>query len=255
MPFRPAPLPTAFVAVGLIILGNLSAWQYGRHVASGAQREVVHRNLYGTPAVNADLGVPADALAWRKAVLTGHFDDARAALVTGRFEFGEPGFDVVVPFQVDGGPVLLVNRGWIPANGWSEAIAAVDTHGATTTVEGLLLPITGPTDLPSLPAGDGRPERWPQETNTVAGCAVGRLGPPYATLAARLSPVPDVVMIVGPPLTREAPKSRDSLPVGGYVPEPKEIGHLEYSAQWALIGATLLAVWTYAGFRRGARTA
>ncbi len=254
MPFRPAPIPTAASAVALVVLLNLSAWQYGRHVEAGDRREAVHRNLYAPPAANADLQAPPTSLAWRKAALTGHFRDDERALITGRFEFGAPGYDVVVPFEVDGGGELLVNRGWVPASDVTAALRTIDTHGAPTVVEGLLLDIDGDRSLRALPAAGERPAAWPMESDTFAGLPVRRIGPPYAAIAASFSTPPALVLVVGPPLVKGQSKRPEPLPVSGYVPEPKHIGHLEYAIQWALIAATLVTLWVIHGLRRGRPT-
>lgn len=251
MPFRPAAIPTAASAAALVVLINLSAWQYGRHVDAGERREAIHHNLYAPPAANADTLAPPASLAWRKAALTGRFRDAERALITGRFEFGAPGYDVVVPFEVDGAGTVLVNRGWVPASGVDAALTAIDTHGAPSVVEGLLLDIDGDADLRPLPAAGERPAAWPMEADTFAGLPVRRVGPPYAAIAASFPAPPRLVLVVGPPLVKGQSKRPEPLPVSGYVPEPKHIGHLEYAIQWALIAATLVTLWALHGWRRG----
>ncbi|MCB9680245.1 MAG: SURF1 family protein [Alphaproteobacteria bacterium] len=253
MPFRPALIPTLFVAVGLVILVNLGMWQLRRHHAAGALRDEVHARLYGDPATNADLSDGADSLGWRKAVLTGTYTDDGPFLVAGRFEFGNPGFDVLQVLDT-GDHRVLVNRGWIPSEGWQDTLAAIRTDG-DVQVEGLLVALTGNADIRPLPASDGHPERWPQETSSVGGCTTGVVGPPYAAIAAQVPGLVPVLVVVGPELTRGQLKARAPLPVGGYVAEPKRIGHLEYAVQWFLIALTLLGTWVYAGVRRARRLA
>lgn len=251
MPFRPALVPTLASAGALLILVNLSAWQLRRHLASEDNRAHVHQNLDAEPAVEADLAQPAAALDWRRVVLRGAFDDGRVSLVLGRFEGGAPGFDLLVPFRTEGGVTLLVQRGWIPQAGWRAALESVDTHGAPQEIEGLALHIQGSEDLRPLPATADAPERWTMELDRVGGCAVGVAGSPYAAIAARVDPRPELVVVLGPERRRGEPSDGARLPISGYVAEPKQIGHLSYAAQWAMIAVTLVSLWTWAGFRRG----
>lgn len=255
MPFRPAPVPTAFVAVGLLILVNLGGWQLRRHVQSQDHRADVRARLYGDPVGPDALDGEADALAWSKAVVRGTFEPTPRALVRGRFEFGHPGYDLVQVLDVEGGPRVLVNRGWIPASAWAEGLARAETDGPVV-VEGLLQPLTGPTDLEPSPADADHPATWPMETRTWMGLPVGLLGPPYAAIAASVEgELADVYLVAGPALTRGQAKDPDQVPVSGYVAEPKFIGHLSYSVQWFLIAATLLVIWIALGIRRGRRLA
>lgn len=254
MPFRPAPLPTLASAIALVILGNLSAWQYGRHVEATAHLAVVHGHLYGPPATETELTAPADDLAWRKAIVRGRFDDAAASLVLGHFEFGAPGYDLIVPFHPEGSTAtLLVHRGWIPYEDPQASLALVDTHGAPQTLEGLLLAIDGDATLAPLPATADRPSAWPQEMESWFGVPYQRLGPPWASLAAQHADTLPVYLVVGPEMSKGARKDPDALPVSGYIAEPKQIGHLAYSVQWALIAATLTVIWAVSGWRRAVR--
>ncbi|MFM2160560.1 MAG: hypothetical protein RLZZ383_72 [Pseudomonadota bacterium] len=256
MPFRPAVLPTLASLGALVVLGNLSAWQYGRHLDASAHLTEVHAHLYGPPATEADLAAAPEDLAWRKAIVRGRFLDADAALVLGHFEFGAPGYDLIVPFVPEGSDRrLLVHRGWIPYEDTQATLARVDTHGETRVIEGLLLAIEGDDTLQPLPASAERPEAWPQEVEAWWGVPYQRLGPPWASLASQHPDALPVYLVVGPALSKGARKDPDALPVSGYIAEPKQIGHLAYSVQWALIGATLTVIGAVAGWRRGTRLA
>lgn len=251
MRFRPSLPLTAVVAVALVILVNLSLWQARRHVAQEAHLADVDARLTGEPLGVDALDRPADELAWHEAVLRGHFTEATPFLVTGRYEFGKPGFDVIAPFAVDGGPTLLVNRGWIPAEDWATHLQAIAVEG-TTQVEGLLLAIEPHDPVAPLAEKGDLPERWPMATESFWGIGRSLLGPPWQSLAERAGDVADVYLTVGPALSAGHGKAREPLPVSGYVARPKEIGHFSYSVQWALIALTLVAVWIALGVRRGA---
>ena len=77
-------------------------------------------------------------------------------------ENGEFGYEVVVPFRVDGGPVLLVDRGWIP-NGASGARpdAVPAPPPGKVTIVARLRP-TEPPEHPRRPCRPGRTHRRPR---------------------------------------------------------------------------------------------
>jgi surfeit locus 1 family protein len=255
MPFRPAPLPTALASVALVVLVNLSVWQARRHFAQEARLAEAHARLAAPPADGTLLQEPPEALTWRTVALHGRFVGEEAPyLVAGRFERGEPGYDVLLRFDPDVGPDVLVNRGWIPARDWTTHLAAIATHEAEQLVQGLIVHADGRDDLTPIPASSDHPERWPQETTGFMGIGARRVGPPYAAIA-RAAGLPPLVVVVGPALEPGRPKPDGPLPLSGYVARPKEIVHFAYSVQWALIALTLVALWAYAGVRRGAQLA
>jgi surfeit locus 1 family protein len=253
VPFRPAPVPTVLAAVGLVILVNLGLWQLRRHEEATTRLELLHDRRAGPPATAADLAAPPAELAWRDAVLTGHYTGQAPFLVAGRFDAGQHGYDVVEPFAVDGGPVLLVDRGFVPADAWEAEQDGLRVTG-TVTIAGLLLPVEGRTDVRPLPAAGGRPERWPLETETHVGCETP-VGPPFATIAARAGTTAGVYLTLGPELQAGRSRPLTPLPRSGYHAEPHHIGHLEYAIQWFLIAATLVGVWVVTGVQRGRRLA
>ena len=255
MPFRPSVPATLTSGVALAILVNLGLWQYGRHVESAANLITIHKHLDAPLATNADLSKPPSELGWRKAMLTGQFVDTPPYLVSGRFEFGQPGYDLIAPFQPDGGaPTMLVNRGWIPDEGWKDALAAVARDapsGVPTTVDGLVMTIDTTADVNPLPATDIRPERWPQETTSYAGFASRVVGAPWHAIATRAGVTAGVYLVVGPELKHDQGKAHNRVPISGYVAEPYAIDHLSYAIQWFAIGGVLVGAWAWSGIRRG----
>lgn len=249
MPFRPALIPTVVMLVCLVIQVNLGLWQWKRHVAQEARLAHIEARLADAPQTEDALDRPADTLHWHTAILRGRFDGPER-LVAGRFEFGEPGYEVVQPFATAGGRRLLVSRGWIPAADAPATLAAVAPEG-DVTVEGLLVTIDGDPGVTPFPADDTHPERWPMETASFLGVGTARIGPPYAAIAASAGDVLPVLLVVGPQRARGVRPPREPLPVSGYVAQPKVIGHLSYTGQWFLIAGVMVCVWGWAGYRRG----
>lgn len=236
MRFRPSLVPTLFVVVGLIVLLNLGFWQLRRNEAAKERVAAIKERVESPPLANADLSRPPDELHFRRAELTGRWTSAPPLLMTGRYEFGEVGFDVIQPFVVDGGPVLLVNRGWIARRDHDEALAAIATGDRPDALRGLLVQYEGGASAP-LPADGDNPERWPPDS--------------YAGMAAHLGgSFAPVVLVVGEPLAKGRQKDPNTFPVTGYRPEVKTRPHLEYATTWFLIAGTLVVVWAASSIER-----
>lgn len=245
MRFRPSAVPTVIVLAALVVLANLGTWQLRRHAQTAARLAEINAVHDGGPVRAQDLTGDPEALKWRRAELTGAFQGA-PAYVTGRTEHGTPGFDVVAPYAVDEGPVILVNRGWIPMDGW----AAVTLPTGRQPVHGLVLPLDGPPETAPIPPVDDLPERWPPGSRADLGCGPSASYSPYRAIAARSGLVTYAAIVVaGDSLAEGTAKPRADVITGYYV-RPVVRPHLEYAATWFSIGAVLLLLWIYAAFRR-----
>jgi cytochrome oxidase assembly protein ShyY1 len=146
-PTPPRPARTARSALGLlrekswfvallgvivlsVIFVFLGRWQYHRHEARSARNALVDRNYDAAPvALDALLpwvrARPATRLPvhlrWRPVQVSGSYLSDRTVLLRNRPQDGENGYDVVTPFVTAQGPVLYIDRGWIPAGTSSAA--------------------------------------------------------------------------------------------------------------------------------------
>ena len=244
MRFRPSPLVTGLVFACVALQLRLAGWQYGRHLDQAERQAAVALRLTQRPTTTL-----AGAVPWSKTLLTGRFRGDHQYL-TGRFEFGRPGLDILDVFETSDGQSVLVNRGWIPLDAWEQAATLAPAGPAE--VEGLLMPAdrsmmpagvlggcTGARarDTP-LPADDELPERW--------------AGPNWPAIQQAAGTTVSGVLYLGPELVRHADKPHE-LPATGYVVRPKTIGHLSYAGQWFLIALVFLGGWAISGVRR-ART-
>jgi len=110
----------ALVLVFSAVCGLLSWWQFSRNEeAQERVRQVVEnwsRSPVALDALLPDSGAPFDpADTWTPVEVTGHYAVDDQLLVRGRPRDGRPGFEVLVPFVVDGGGTLIIDRGWVPA--------------------------------------------------------------------------------------------------------------------------------------------
>ena len=113
----------------------LGRWQFHRLDDRKHDNAVVERNESTEPAPVDDVlakGRPADPDdEWRTVTATGTYVPDETVVVRYRTRDGSSGVDVVVPLQTEGGPALLVDRGWL----------ATDNGG------------TVPVDVPAPPSG------------------------------------------------------------------------------------------------------
>jgi surfeit locus 1 family protein len=241
MTFRPSPIPTVFVALGLIILLNLGAWQIRRNTGRKAHLASIEYRLEDAPTTNATFNalLTDDVLSWRKATLLGRFHDVEPIYLAGRFEFGEPGYDLIQPFELENGPSIMVVRGWIPSSDWRAVVQDIRPTNELVTLQGLLIEPLGDADAVIIPATDIAPQRLRRDSFEAA----------RAQSEIETAPVG---FVGGRQLEAGALKSRESYPVTGYVPKPKSLPHVQYAVTWFLIAGTLIVIWLLTGFRRGA---
>jgi len=101
---------------------RLGIWQKHRYEMRTARNDLVSAALHAKPVPVEQLTSPGHAVTsadkYRTVTATGTFDTAREEVVRRRTNSDdEVGFHVLTPFVLTDGKVVLVNRGWIPANG------------------------------------------------------------------------------------------------------------------------------------------
>ncbi|MFI7496928.1 SURF1 family protein [Streptomyces sp. NPDC049687] len=142
---------------------RLGFWQMHRYEERTARNQLVSDALNAKPVPAERLTSPGHAVTrserYRPVTATGTFDTAREVVVRRRVNSDETvGFHVLTPFVLTDGKVLLVNRGWIPANGPSQtAFPKIPAPpSGRVTVTGRLMPdettaASGIKDLKGLP--------------------------------------------------------------------------------------------------------
>lgn len=237
MRFRPGWVPTLFMVFGVGLTAYLGVWQLGRHYEKQALKADILAGLDQAVLGNDDLSATAAPPYYRKIEVTGRFVEP-LALTNGRKEFGYVGYGVVQPFQLDGGPLLLIDRGWVPRDGLERAMAEVDVTGESTSIRGQLRPVEGEPDRKAVPGRDGLPELWPQGS--------------WPALWERVPhPKVDAIVLAGDPILAGEGKTPEPLPVDGYQPFPRMRDSLSYAFQWAIFGTVLFCVWLALGISRG----
>ncbi|HTQ15625.1 MAG TPA: SURF1 family protein [Rhizomicrobium sp.] len=114
--FRPLLVPTMWFLPAFLVLMGLGAWQIERlHWKLGLIAEMrAHMSAAPiTPEQAIRLGPAAQ---YRKVVLHGRFENAKEAYLFTTGPEGAPVYHVLTPFRLDGGGVLMADRGYIPMN-------------------------------------------------------------------------------------------------------------------------------------------
>ncbi|MFG2549124.1 SURF1 family protein [Streptomyces sp. NPDC048581] len=211
---------------------RLGIWQMHRYEERSARNQLVADALGAKPEPAEKLTSPGHTVTtkerYRSVSAVGHFDTEQEVVVRRRVNADEEvGFHVLTPFVLTDGKVLLVNRGWIPADGPTQ------------------------TAFPKIPAP-------PSGQVTVTG----RLMPDETTEASgikNLKGLPDrQVMLIN---SEQEARRLDAQVLGGYIvqsaPEPKGdtpelIGkpgnenaplNYAYAIQWWLFAAGVPVGW------------
>jgi cytochrome oxidase assembly protein ShyY1 len=108
------------VAVTLVVLLFASAcytllapWQFRRHHERSSTNAAVQASFTATPVPLEALGPGSE---WRLVTLTGSYVSDAEAVARLRTVLGEPAFEVLTPFRLASGSVVLVDRGYVRPN-------------------------------------------------------------------------------------------------------------------------------------------
>jgi surfeit locus 1 family protein len=231
--FEASWLMTALTIAACVAFVDLGRWQWGR----GNLREAEAEEFARGSEVPVDLGTRtlADVERFQRVRVRGHFDTAHQFLLDNRTSDGRPGYEVLTPFEREGGGVtFLIDRGWVPFSGYREKLPDI----ALTASESIEL-VGRVDEMPSagLESGRSAPEAnapWPKVTTY----------PHPAELTAALGrPVEKRILLL------------DARAPNGYVREWQPPGlpairHWSYAVQWWAFAVLAVALWVILGFRK-----
>ena len=115
---RPKWLVLAAVALAFAFLcfSVLAPWQLGKNTSTSARNDLITRSVGADPVPITDVltgnGFAADD-EWRRVIAQGSYVENSDALVRLRSIREQPAYEVITPFVIDGGPTVLVNRGYV----------------------------------------------------------------------------------------------------------------------------------------------
>jgi cytochrome oxidase assembly protein ShyY1 len=216
---------TAYVAVAIVFAlacAFLSNWQFTRNADRAQQLALVEQNYDAVPVPLAEIIPPGGTLKapdeWRPVALEGEYVAADQLLVRNRPHGGTAAFEVLVPFRLTDGRVLLVDRGWVRPG---EEQPLPDEVPAPPEGEAVVVVRLRPAEqLPS--SGRSAPEG---QIPTIHPAAAAEIIDPGVAAGVELSAYGVLVSEDPAPATRPTP-----LEVPSEDPGP----HLSYAIQWIL---------------------
>jgi cytochrome oxidase assembly protein ShyY1 len=116
---RPGWVALAVVVVAFTYLcfSVLAPWQLGKNTKTSRENNQIQHSLTTPPVPLKTLLPQQDSSApeaqWRRVTATGHYLADKQLLVRLRVAEGDPALEVLVPFVVDDGPTVLVDRGYV----------------------------------------------------------------------------------------------------------------------------------------------
>ena len=234
-------LPGLAVLAALVVLVGLGNWQMDRLAWKEA---LIARAISGPTQPVRDLPPPAEwqrlpveELEYRPFRLAGrllHEEEAHVftSLPDPAGPYGGPGYWIVTPLALEGGGIVLVNRGFAPHGRHEPASRGEDLAEGPVEVVGLLRPDETRTWL--TPAD--QPEKSLFYARSVAAIAGAKgLTPPVAPFTF------DLVAEATPP---------GGLPQAGETRMQFANNHLQYALTWYGIAAALAAIFAAFAWQR-----
>lgn len=117
----------------------LAPWQLGKNTKTSRENDQISHAITADPVPVTSLLPQQDSSApdaqWRPVTATGRYLPDGQVLARLRVVEGEPAFEVLTPFAVDGGPTVLVDRGYVRPEQGSRVppFAAPPTGSVTIT--------------------------------------------------------------------------------------------------------------------------
>jgi len=227
-------LLAAIFATACVFLGR---WQMDRRAETLAEINRVVANYSATPigfAQARDQFVRLDAeRKWTQVELRGSYDVAGQRIVRNRPLNGQPGYEVVLPFKLESGETVVIDRGWLPIGN--------NTPGS-------------PDSVPAPPQGTVTAvvRLKPAEPQVQRGAPDGQLASIDLTAYSAELGYPLLTGAYGQLASETPPVSE--MPVAFPMPSTEEGTHLSYSLQWFAFGVLMFVGFGYAA-RQQARNA
>jgi surfeit locus 1 family protein len=234
--------PTVFTVVGVAILIGFGIWQLDRKawkenlIATVTQR--IARAPEDLPPRASWTQLAQDSNEYRRVTFPAEFADGQEALVYTagsplRPDVKGPGYWVFAPAQLAGGSIVLINRGFVPADRKDPATRADGKPRGIVEVVGVM--------------------RWPETRGMFTPADdpngnVWHLRDPKSIAAAK-----KWATVAPFYIDQESPVPAGGLPLPGKLDVKLPDNHLQYAITWfglALALAGVYVVWLAGRFRR-----
>lgn len=224
--------PVWLVAHGLVaaVLATfplLGLWQLDRHEEQQATNAALEQRPQQSPLTADELDGEPDQLAYRRAALTGTWEPGGEVLLSTRPRQGRPGHHVLTPLRLEGGALVLVNRGWVPYDVGAPPVEQAPPPDGRVAVTGVVLP-RQPARRAGTLEGEGR-----AAADVAAGERIEFISHRDPVVVGRMlgESLPEVVVRAD-----DGHRAADAeLPVSVPPPEPEaDVNHFSYAMQWFL---------------------
>lgn len=214
--------PSVFCAGAFLVLLGLGTWQVERLFWKEGLIAAREAAMTAPPAPLPETAEAARALDFHRVAATGTLLNDREFFIGAVDDLGRNGYQVVTPLRRPDGSILLVNRGFIPANRKDPASRAAGEVAGEVTVSGVLrLPPGKPAWF--VPANSPEHNYWfyVDIPGMAKAGGLDRVLPFYIEADATPNP--------------------GGLPVGGQTRIALPNNHLQYAVTWYAL-AVILAV-------------
>lgn len=201
----------------------LAPWQFGRHAERSATNEAVTRSMGASPVPIGDAATDE----WRQVRLTGTFRTEDEVVARLRTVLGQPAFEVLTPFELTDGSVVLVDRGYVRPEQGPRGVRVPDYAA----------PPTGTVDVTARMRSDERdPANRPTQTDADGHRQVYAVDSRAVALLTGLDIRGGYVQ-----LNEDTPGVLGPLPL----PDLDAGPFLGYALQWITFGVMALLAWLY----------
>lgn len=172
---RPGWLALAVVVVAFTYLAFsvLAPWQLGKNTETHRENSQIAQSLTTDPVPVTALLPQQDSSApdarWRRVTASGRYLADKQVLVRLRVIEGQPAFEVLTPFVVDGGPTVLVNRGYVRPEHGSQVPPIPSPPTGEVTISARLRNSEGPLPGKEPMTSDGFTQVYSIDAGQVAG--------------------------------------------------------------------------------------
>jgi len=228
----------------LAVLLALGVWQLQRmEWKASLIEELTLRGSGPVIALPLDARIPAADLLYRPVTVTGRYMHEAEMHLLNRVRGSVPGMNLVTPLlRSDGGPTILVDRGWVPLD-WT----------GTPTGGGEEVVVTGVVRTPPEP-GFFVPDNRPENNDWYF------LDPVGMARSAGILPFPDYYIYATAEAPAQRPAGDEAAPREEQPPYPLANewrvdlpnDHMSYAVTWFMLAGALLAVYVvyHASWRR-----
>ncbi|WP_292991221.1 SURF1 family protein [Mycobacterium sp.] len=185
---RPGWIALAVVVIAFTYLcfSVLAPWQLGKNTRTSRANDQIQHSLATDPVPLKTILPQQDSTAadseWRRVSATGHYLVDKQVVARLRVAEGDQAMEVLLPFVVDGGPTVLVDRGYVrPLPGSRVPPVATPPRG-TVSITARLRDSEGPLADKKSFVSDGVRQVYSIDTSEIATLVATPLAGPYLQL-------------------------------------------------------------------------